>query len=79
MQNTQAQGSCLCGLIAFTLRFPSKWVVHCHCTRCEPGETHIAASLFTQALDRLPGSHVHYVTHVEWVTVAETLTVEPDS
>jgi hypothetical protein len=45
----------------------------------EAGETHMAMALFTQALDRLPSSHVHYETHVGWVSVAETLPVEPDS
>ena len=134
MPSTYAKGSCLCGAIAFTLQFPSKWVVHCHCSRCqrahgsafvtwvgadtqqvqiddadklltwyqepsgssrgfcqrcgspmffrslrEPGETHMAMALFTQALDRQPGSHVHYETHVDWVSVAETLPVEADT
>jgi hypothetical protein len=133
MLNNLTQGSCLCGSVTFTLRLPSKWMVHCHCTRCqrahgsafvtwvgadteqvdivdatnalswfrEPsgsrrgfcshcgspmffrsltaaGETHIARALFTRALDREPGSHVHYDTHVDWVTVAEPLPVEAD-
>jgi hypothetical protein len=30
-----ARGSCLCGAVNFTLRLPSKWVAHCHCTRCQ--------------------------------------------
>lgn len=131
---SSAKGSCLCGAVAFTLQFPSKWMVHCHCTRCQrahgsafvtwvgadtpqvqiddpakrltwyqepsgssrgfcghcgsplffrsrraPGETHIPLALFTQALDRLPGSHEHYDTHVGWVTIAEALPVEPDA
>jgi hypothetical protein len=134
MSISQANGSCLCGAITFTLQFPSKWIVHCHCTRCqrahgsafvtwvgadteqvqiddpdkrltwyqEPsgssrgfcmrcgspmffrslrdaGETHMTMALFTDALDRPPGSHEHYDTHVRWVTVAEKLLVEPDS
>jgi len=29
-----AQGSCLCGAVTFTARLPSRWVAHCHCTRC---------------------------------------------
>ena len=31
---TQVQGSCLCGAVTFAARLPSKWVAHCHCTRC---------------------------------------------
>ena len=31
----QAHGRCLCGKISFVLDFPSKWVAHCHCTRCQ--------------------------------------------
>lgn len=31
---TEAAGSCLCGAVCFTARLPSKWVAHCHCTRC---------------------------------------------
>ncbi len=30
-----ASGSCLCGAVAFVAEFPSKWVAHCHCTRCQ--------------------------------------------
>ena len=29
-----ANGSCLCGDVAFVLAFPSKWVAHCHCSLC---------------------------------------------
>lgn len=32
---TEARGRCLCGEISFTLALPSKWVAHCHCTRCQ--------------------------------------------
>jgi hypothetical protein len=35
MNQLQASGQCLCGAVAFTMRFPSKWVAHCHCTRCQ--------------------------------------------
>lgn len=134
MNSSQAEGSCLCGSVSFTVRFPTNWMVHCHCSRCqrahgsafvtwldadidrveiddpkrslswyhEPsgssrgfcshcgspmffrpktpiGETHIARALFTQPLDREPGSHVHYDTHVAWVSIAETLPVEADA
>ena len=30
----QVRGNCLCGDLRFTLRFPSKWVAHCHCSLC---------------------------------------------
>lgn len=30
-----ASGKCLCGALRFSLRLPSKWVAHCHCTRCQ--------------------------------------------
>lgn len=35
MEPATARGSCLCGVIGFVARLPSKWVVHCHCTRCQ--------------------------------------------
>ena len=35
MTPTTARGLCLCGAIGFTAIFPSKWVAHCHCTRCQ--------------------------------------------
>lgn len=31
----KAAGSCLCGGVRFVARLPSKWVAHCHCTRCQ--------------------------------------------
>lgn len=30
-----ASGQCLCGQVGFTIRFPSNWVAHCHCTLCQ--------------------------------------------
>jgi len=30
-----SRGSCLCETVSFTAHFPSLWVAHCHCTRCQ--------------------------------------------
>lgn len=35
MDKTIARGQCLCGAIRFSARLPSKWVAHCHCSRCQ--------------------------------------------
>jgi hypothetical protein len=35
MTTTVARGACLCGAVRFTATLPSKWVAHCHCTRCQ--------------------------------------------
>jgi hypothetical protein len=35
MDAAQARGACLCGAVSFTAGLPSKWVAHCHCTRCQ--------------------------------------------
>jgi hypothetical protein len=34
MKDSSAHGSCLCGAIRFCAVLPSKWIAHCHCTRC---------------------------------------------
>jgi len=31
---TSSRGSCLCGEVGFVAALPSKWVAHCHCSRC---------------------------------------------
>lgn len=28
-------GHCLCGAVRIEARLPSKWVAHCHCSRCQ--------------------------------------------
>lgn len=38
-----------------------------------PGETHVTYASFTTPLDRAPGAHVFWDTHVDWVDVADTL------
>ena len=35
MELQSSRGSCLCGAVLFTASLPSKWVAHCHCTRCQ--------------------------------------------
>ncbi len=35
MEPVMSSGSCLCGAVSFTATLPSKWVAHCHCTRCQ--------------------------------------------
>lgn len=32
---TTTTGRCLCGAVRFTAGLPSRWVAHCHCTRCQ--------------------------------------------
>ena len=34
-QPDTAQGHCLCGAVRFSVKFPSLWIAHCHCTRCQ--------------------------------------------
>ena len=43
-----------------------------------PGELHLARALFDGPLDRAPQSHAFYVSHVDWVHVAEVLPVDED-
>jgi hypothetical protein len=51
MKNTSAaaSGDCLCGAVAFTGRLPSRWVAHCHCSRCR--RAHGAAFVTWVGLD----------------------------
>lgn len=35
MPTTTAHGQCLCGAVRFTAQLPSKWMAHCHCSRCQ--------------------------------------------
>jgi len=133
MEHQSSRGSCLCGGVQFSVTLPSKWVGHCHCTRCQrahgaafvtwagfeaptvtindadsllhwyvasgrgsrgfcsrcgspmffkseqwPGELHIARALFVEPLDRAPQLHGYYATHVDWVTVTDSLPKVPD-
>lgn len=34
MESPVSHGSCLCGAVMFAVELPSKWVAHCHCSRC---------------------------------------------
>lgn len=38
-----------------------------------PDEMHVARALFTDPLDREPGAHVFYETHVSWLDVNDDL------
>ncbi len=42
-------GSCLCGGVRFRVRLPSRWMAHCHCTRCQ--RAHGAAFVTWVGLD----------------------------
>ncbi len=35
MNSLLARGSCLCGAVTFGMELPTKWVAHCHCSRCQ--------------------------------------------
>lgn len=35
MTTEDTHGSCLCGAVGFSAQLPSKWVAHCHCSRCQ--------------------------------------------
>jgi hypothetical protein len=35
MEPTTVRGGCLCRAVRFRADLPSKWVAHCHCTRCQ--------------------------------------------
>lgn len=35
MTTEDFHGRCLCGAVRFHARPPSKWVAHCHCSRCQ--------------------------------------------
>jgi hypothetical protein len=32
---TTTGGRCLCGAVSFRAALPSRWVAHCHCSRCQ--------------------------------------------
>lgn len=46
------------------------------CSEQHPNEIHIARALFTSAVDRLPESHDHYDSHVDWVHISTPLPTE---
>ncbi|HEY2187100.1 MAG TPA: GFA family protein [Caldimonas sp.] len=47
--DTKATGSCLCEAVFFEARLPSRWVAHCHCSRCR--RAHGAAFVTWVGLD----------------------------
>jgi len=44
-----AGGKCLCGAVGFVATLPSRWVAHCHCSRCR--RAHGAAFVTFVGLD----------------------------
>ena len=48
-QPTVAAGACLCGAVGFVATLPSRWVAHCHCSRCR--RAHGAAFVTFVGLD----------------------------
>ncbi len=34
-ESANAKGACLCGAVQFSVRFPSLFCGHCHCTMCQ--------------------------------------------
>jgi hypothetical protein len=57
-----ASGKCLCGAVSFAVRFPTKWVAHCHCSMCR--RAHGAAFVSWVGVEEVtatiadPGSHL---------------------
>jgi hypothetical protein len=37
MNQSNIQGSCLCGTVTFEVNLPFQTMVHCHCSRCRKG------------------------------------------
>ena len=52
-----AAGRCLCGAVSFTANLPSRWVAHCHCTRCQRahGAAFVTWAGFDSAAVRVDG------------------------
>ena len=64
-----AHGNCLCGAVRFTAHLPCKWVVHCHCTRCQ--RAHGAAFVTWVGFDEMQ-VQIHDTQHtLRWFTAAE--------
>jgi hypothetical protein len=51
--SAEANGGCLCGAVRFTARLPSKWVAHCHCTRCQRAHGAAFVTWVGMAADRV--------------------------
>jgi hypothetical protein len=46
---SKTSGRCLCDAVSFEARLPSRWVAHCHCSRCR--RAHGAAFVTWVGLD----------------------------
>ena len=33
-ESKHVEGGCLCGAVRFSIKLPSKWCAHCHCSMC---------------------------------------------
>jgi hypothetical protein len=66
---SSSRGRCLCGRVLFATRGPSKWVAHCHCTRCQRahGAAFVTwAGFRADAVDISdPGAHLRWHVAVE--------------
>ena len=49
---TVASGACLCRAVGFVATLPSRWVAHCHCSRCR--RAHGAAFVTFVGLENQP-------------------------
>lgn len=49
----QVEGACLCGAVQFTVRLPTLYCAHCHCTMCQRNHGAAFATWFVVARDQL--------------------------
>ena len=64
MTPTSATGACLCGAVSFTAALPSRWVAHCHCTRCQ--RAHGAAFVTWVSVDEAKAAITDPEHRLQW-------------